>query len=108
MRIDATRKRQTILSIENLFRALSLNIGSEPGDFSILDCNIEAIDRGPVRADQAGIFDHDIEKFFHARLPWLTSCSSHCFLANGAPRYQPSSYATAFVAIGRRRPFILF
>src|SRR3974377_319670 len=73
MRIDATRKRQTILSIENLFRALSLNIGSEPGDFSILDRNIEAIDRGPVRADQGGIFDPDIEKFFHARLP-LLSC----------------------------------
>src|SRR3974377_1892473 len=84
MRIDATRKCQTILSIENLLRALSLNIGSEPGDFSILDRNIEAIDRGPVRADQAGIFNHDIEKFIHARLPWLTSGFFTLLLLAGA------------------------
>ena len=67
VRVDAARECQAILGVENGLRALRLNIGSELGDLSVLDRNIEAIDGGLVRADHAGILDHNIEKLVHVR-----------------------------------------
>jgi hypothetical protein len=67
MRIDATRKCETILGIENLLGVLNLNFGSETSDLSILDRNVETIDRSLVRTHYAGVLNHGIEKLVHAR-----------------------------------------
>src|SRR5262247_22425 len=49
MSIDATRKRETIPGIKGVFGLLGVNLRSKPRDLSILDRNIETIDRGLVR-----------------------------------------------------------
>ena len=67
MSIDAARKRETIPSIKNLPGLLGLNLGSEPRDLSVLDRNIETIDRCLVRPNHAGILDDGIERLVHTR-----------------------------------------
>src|SRR5262249_51309652 len=95
MRIDATRERETIFSIKDLLGVLGLNVRPEPGDFSILDRNIETIDRGLIRTNDNGILDDSIEKLIHARHSldyWsnftlrLLSLASCVGLSNSAPR----------------------
>ena len=67
VRVDASWECQAILGIENGLCALRLNIGSELGDLSVLDRDIETIDGGLVRADHAGVLDHGIEELVHSR-----------------------------------------
>ena len=61
VRIDAARERQPVLGVENGFRPVGLDIGSELGDLAVLDRNIEAIDRRLIGANHAGVLDHDVE-----------------------------------------------
>jgi len=63
VRIDASRKCKTVLRIKHFLGLVSLNFRREPGDLSVLDRNIEAIDRRLVRANDAGILDDGVENF---------------------------------------------
>ena len=67
VRIDAARERQPVLGVEDLLRLPGLDVGRKPRDLSVLDRDIEAVDRRLVRADDAGVLDDGIENFVHAR-----------------------------------------
>jgi hypothetical protein len=67
MGVDTPREREAVLRIEDLFGLLGLDVRPKPGDLSIRDRNIEAIDRRLVRANHAGILDDGIENLVHTR-----------------------------------------
>src|SRR6187401_3530490 len=67
VRIDAARERQPVLGIEDLLRLAGLDVGRKPRDLSVLDRDIEAVDRRLVGADDAGVLDDGVENLVHAR-----------------------------------------
>src|SRR5579885_1300802 len=74
MRVDASGECKTILGVENVLRALRLNFRCQLGDLPVFDRNIETIDGGLVRADDAGILDHNVERFVHGQRSLTTHC----------------------------------
>src|SRR5262252_6673900 len=66
--IDATRERQEILGVEHLLRLLCRDIGGKARDLSILDRDVETIDRRLVGAHHAGVLDYEVERLFHSRV----------------------------------------
>jgi hypothetical protein len=45
---------------------VGLNVGSKPRDLSILNRDVETIDRRLVRTNDAGILDDGVENLIHA------------------------------------------
>ena len=74
VRIDATWKCETIFGVEHILGLLGLNFRRKSDNLSILDRDIETIDRRLVRANDASILDDGIENLVHAE--FLTSSAS--------------------------------
>src|SRR5262245_23347135 len=66
MGIDAAGKRQLVPGVENLLRLLGADIRGNLADLTVLDRDVEAIDRRLVRAYGAGILDHEVKRLIHS------------------------------------------
>src|SRR5580700_321981 len=64
--VDASRKSQVILAVENLLRLLGSKLGREAADLAALDADVEAVDGGLVGTHDADILDDEIEQFRHS------------------------------------------
>ena len=72
MGIDAAGKRQIVPGVENLPALLGADVRGDPIDLSILDRDVEAIDRRLVRPHDPGILDHKVKRLTHSDISLLT------------------------------------
>src|SRR5262245_451549 len=104
--VDATRERQKILGVEHLLGLLCRDIGDKARDLSILDRDVETIDRRLVGAHHSRVLDHKVVELFHSRvfsLPTLPPCAD--LSASRFGRCEPS--ASSSLRRHRRVPLFL-
>ncbi len=67
--IDAAGEGEEVLGVEDLVGLVRAQLRREPRDASVLDRDVEAIDRRLVRAHHARILDHEVVRLIHAAFP---------------------------------------
>jgi hypothetical protein len=60
MSVDATREGKTPAAVEDLVSFLYRDARRELGESTILDSNVEEVDRGTLRADDADVLNDKV------------------------------------------------
>ena len=67
VRVHEARKREPVLPVHDLVRLLRPEVRREPRELAVLDADVEQVDRGPVRPDDADVLDDEVERTGHGR-----------------------------------------